>query len=152
VAATSVSGDGKRSPSLPPPDTSVADPVVPFGSGKVTVYSVPSAALFDTGRSVVRAEAQPLLVRIAVSIRTGTHKRVDVKGYADPRGSAQDNQALSGARARAVADVLAANGVDNVHPAGEGETTTCPYAVDVPANASEDDKLQCFRRVDIVVS
>ncbi|MCP3785304.1 OmpA family protein [Micromonospora sp. A3M-1-15] len=133
------------------PDASVTDPPVRFGV-KETVFSLSAAALFDTGRAELRAEGERLLLGIAVSIRTGTYHRVDVRGYADPRGNADENKALSGQRADAVAEFLSRNGVTRVTPHGLGETTTCPYQSPASANATEEERLQCFRRVDIVAS
>jgi outer membrane protein OmpA-like peptidoglycan-associated protein len=148
VSAASVAGTGDGPAGSPVP--SVTDAVVPFGDGTQVIYSVPAAGLFDSGRWAVRPAAVPLLVDIAVATRTGRNARVTVNGYADPRGTAGDNLALSQRRADAVRDVLVANGVTSIEAHGLGETTGCPDHGAVGTGADAD--LQCARRVDIVVT
>lgn len=126
---------------------SKADPPVSFGADRI-VYHLPAAALFDTGAPTLRAEAGPLLADIAVSIRSRKGVKVQVNGYADPRGDAQDNLTLSQRRADSVRQALLDNQVVNVTAAGLGETTSCPDGVDGQGATG----LQCDRRVDIIVS
>ncbi len=141
---TSVGSHGSQAP----PVVAKNDPVVPFTNGKQVTFSVPAAALFDTGLSAVRTVAQQLLLDIAVQARSTPHTLVDVRGYADPRGTADDNLVLSKARAEAVMAILIANGVTHVVAHGLGETTLCPEADAIGADA----RLQCERRVDIVLT
>jgi outer membrane protein OmpA-like peptidoglycan-associated protein len=148
VDTTPVAGNGDHPRATPAPQ--VSDPVVTFGDGRQTVYSMPSAALFDTGQWEIRPQAVPLLTDIAVNVRTEDKARVEVDGYADPRGGADDNKWLSQHRAEAVREVLVNNGVANVTARGLGETTSCP---DLGiARTAPDGILQCNRRVDIVVT
>jgi OOP family OmpA-OmpF porin len=148
VSTASVAGSADGAAASPA--LSVTDATVPFSDGTRVVYRVPSAGLFDSGRWAVRPAAVPLLVGIAVTTRNSRGSRVAVNGYADPRGDAGDNLALSQRRADAVRDVLVANGVTNVESHGMGETAACPDSG--PASTGADQDLPCARRVDIVVT
>lgn len=129
----------------------VGDPVVTYG-GQVETRSFPAASLFATNSSVVRPDAIPTLVQAAVEIR-GVAVKVVVRGYADPRGDARHNLALSTARAEAVMYVLRDNGVRNVTAVGKGETADClPPELRTTADSQTEAALQCARRVDIVVT
>jgi OOP family OmpA-OmpF porin len=159
VSTGSVAGDPTTAATLAPelgtPAPEVSDPAVTFGDTTV-VYAVPSAALFDTASSEIKPSAVPLLVRIAVEIRTDRYGRAEVHGYADPRGEADYNRQLSQNRADEVKALLLANQVTNVEAHGHGETTTCPDRStegDTGAGATDQDLvLQCARRVDIIVT
>ena len=58
--------------------------------------------LFDTDKSVIKPEYEPLLDRIAAAIEAVGAGRVTVVGHADLRGSVEYNQALGLRRANAV--------------------------------------------------
>jgi OOP family OmpA-OmpF porin len=126
----------------------VQDPAVGFQRGK-QVYALPSLFLFDTDSSTLKPEAIPMLQTISVSIRTTDFARVDVNGYADPRGDPVRNRKLSLKRAESVARALAP-GLDG-RPHGMGATRDCPYAMALSEPANGDD-LPCARRVEIVVT
>lgn len=125
----------------------VQDPAVGFQHGK-QVYALPSLLLFDTGSATLKPEAVPMLQDISVSIRTTDYARVDVFGYADPRGDPAHNRTLSLRRAESVARALGGLGG---RPHGMGATRDCPFAMTVSEPANGDD-LPCARRVEIVVT
>jgi OOP family OmpA-OmpF porin len=126
----------------------VRDPAVGFQRGK-QVYALPSLFLFDTDSSTLKPEAIPMLQTISVSIRTTDFARVDVNGYADPRGDPAQNRQLSLKRAESVARALGP-GLGG-RPHGMGATRDCPYAMALSEPANGDD-LPCARRVEIVVT
>lgn len=108
---------------------------------------LPSSVLFDTGKASFNAtEAGPYLDRVAKLLTTKTAKRVSVEGHTDADGAAALNEALSLARAKAVAEALGARGLgtERVSPTG--------YSFNRPAasNATEDGK-RLNRRVEIIV-
>jgi hypothetical protein len=73
---------------------------------------LPSTVLFETGKSSFNAvEAGPFLDRVAQLLTRKTAKRVSVEGHTDADGAAALNEALSLARAKAVAEALAVRGV-----------------------------------------
>jgi outer membrane protein OmpA-like peptidoglycan-associated protein len=148
VSTASATGEGESGTAVPPSRDAVDEPVR-FASGTVT-YSV-SAAQFDTDQTTLKASADALLLTIAVQIRND-YSTVNVFGYADRRGSPERNKELSVLRAQAVADVLRKHSVRGIVVRGMGVTERCPYDIEVPATASDDERLQCFRRVDIVAS
>ncbi|MET8082971.1 OmpA family protein [Micromonospora sp. NPDC005237] len=149
VRAASVGRDPEDPGSAPVAE--VGDPVVRYGSA-VQRYSLPAAALFDTDQTVLRSDAGPMLTELAVTLRTGAMARVQVVGFADPRGDGAHNRALSMGRAEAVAEFLRREGVPSVLAEGRGETNTCADGTGFPATATSDDETQCARRVDILAS
>ncbi|MFE4688730.1 OmpA family protein [Streptomyces sp. NPDC056749] len=125
------------------------DPAVAFPQR--TYKQVGDRALFDPDSSVIREEALPLLARIADEVGKGEDSRVRVQGYVDPRGGSANNRELSQARADAVKAELTRLGVRGVTAVGKGVADECPGAASEAGNLSKEQKLQCDRRVDIVV-
>ena len=62
---------------------------------------------FDTDKSTIRPEFEPLLDKIAASIEAVGSGRVNIVGHADLRASTQYNQALGLRRANSVYDAIA---------------------------------------------
>ncbi|MEU6537949.1 OmpA family protein [Streptomyces sp. NPDC047000] len=139
VAATRQSG-GKASPRRP------HDPAVEFPER--TYRQAGARALFDPDSAVLRPAALPRLTRIAVDLRGLDGARVRVLGYVDPRGGSANNRKLSQARADAVKSELERLGVRRVTAVGKGVPDGCPGAA---GDLGKEQKLQCDRRVDIVV-
>jgi outer membrane protein OmpA-like peptidoglycan-associated protein len=84
---------------------------------------------FDTNRSVVLLDSQPLLWRVAqLIIKHPEYTHVEVEGYADERGEESYNQKLSEARARSVRDLLVRNGVSKERLSSVGYGTSNPRA------------------------
>ncbi|GAA3385214.1 hypothetical protein [Cryptosporangium minutisporangium] len=135
-----VSGTG----STPAPSPTVDDPVVAL-AGRVRVYPVPGAALFDGDSATLRRDGEAELTRIARSIRAADW--VQVNGYAAPHGEPGFLQRLSQGRAERVGDFLRGHEVPVVSSRGLGVTRSCPDAA-LSQRLSPDE---CSRRVDIVV-
>jgi flagellar motor protein MotB len=110
-------------------------------AGTITV-NVPGDVLFASGDATVKASAKGTLDKIANVLKKDfPGKKVYVEGHTDTdpivRSKWKDNLELSAARARAVADVLKADGI-----------TAGPRAMgDTQPKASKDKS----RRVEIVV-
>lgn len=116
--------------------------------GSALRLSLDGAVLFDTGQSTLKPTARAAIDALLPRIRGyGAGARVDVEGHTDDVGDATSNQALSEARAAAVATYLAtALGVpaDQVGRVGHGETRP------VAPNDGEAGRAR-NRRVDILV-
>jgi outer membrane protein OmpA-like peptidoglycan-associated protein len=67
---------------------------------------------FDTGKSIVLLDSQPLLWRVMLLIKKHPeYAHIEVEGYADERGDETFNQKLSQARAKSVRDLLVRWGI-----------------------------------------
>ena len=62
--------------------------------------------IFRQGKSVIDASQQPSVAMIATYMKNHPTSKVHINGYASPEGSAEINQKLSDARAKAVYDML----------------------------------------------
>lgn len=125
-----------------------AEPQVRYGTGRVSTYRLPAAALFAPDSAAVRTSAVPLLTTIAVEARTSPGSRLVVDGYVDPRGSAANDHQLSQARADAVRKQLLDLGAANVTAYGRGVAPGCSQQGGA-GGLTPDQMLQCQRRVDI---
>jgi outer membrane protein OmpA-like peptidoglycan-associated protein len=117
--------------------------VTPHADG-VSV-KLPESALFDFGRSDVRADANPVLDRSAVLLKR-SRKPILVEGYTDNVGTLDYNQQLSEARAVAVGYALVARGVALERIRTKGNAFNDPVASnDTPEGRALN------RRTEIVV-
>lgn len=108
---------------------------------------LPSVVLFDVNKSTFNAaQAGPFLERLAGLLTRKTAKRVSVEGHTDSDGSAALNDALSKARAAAVAEAMAARGVQTSRMVTAGYSFNRPVA----SNSTEDGK-RLNRRVELIV-
>jgi outer membrane protein OmpA-like peptidoglycan-associated protein len=108
---------------------------------------LPSTVLFETGKSSFNlAAAGPYLDRVASLLTTKTDKLVAVEGHTDADGSDLLNQALSLARASAVAEALVQRGV----PAARTQSAGFSFNRPVASNATDDGK-RLNRRVELIV-
>jgi len=108
---------------------------------------LPSVVLFDVNKSTFNAaQAGPFLERLAGLLTRKTSKRVSVEGHTDSDGSAALNDALSKARAAAVAEAMAARGVQASRMVTAGYSFNRPVA----SNSTEDGK-RLNRRVELIV-
>lgn len=109
--------------------------------------TLPSTVLFKVGdASFNAAESGPYLDRVADLLTRKTDKKVSVEGHTDSDGSAALNDALSKARAQAIADALLARGVKADRLSTVGYSFNRPIA----SNATEDGK-RLNRRVELIV-
>jgi outer membrane protein OmpA-like peptidoglycan-associated protein len=139
------------------PETDSVDATVRWGRGatgeRITIFQLGSDTLFDAGSSTVRTTAEPALAGVAAAITANlSGGRIMVRGHADSRGSAADNQALSQARADAVATALAALGLDPSTITTIGLGSSVPAALETTADGAVSEIGQTLnRRVEIVV-
>lgn len=89
---------------------------------QIVVATIPAVDLFGTGGSHLNKNADRLLERLAVLMRTPDKYKILVVAHSDNTGSEEYLNALTGARANAVAEWLVAHHVtaDNVVPYGLG--------------------------------
>jgi outer membrane protein OmpA-like peptidoglycan-associated protein len=89
---------------------------------------------FRTNDDSVQAQAMPPLMKLGALAAALPDAKVRVSGYADPRGSATVNEALSKRRAEAVAAVLTSAGVSEdrliVEAHGKSESQTAEGDMD----------------------
>jgi len=113
---------------LPPPP--VVEPVVaaapppPPPAPPIQRKLVLRGVNFDTDKSVIRSDAQPLLDEAARALSDNAAVQVTVEGHTDSRGSEAHNQKLSERRAGAVREYLVGKGVaaERLSAVGLGES------------------------------
>lgn len=67
--------------------------------------------LFDTGKSTVKAESEPIIEQIFLLLQSSPSLQVSIEGHTDNTGNSESNQKLSEERAKAVMDALIAKGI-----------------------------------------
>jgi sortase system peptidoglycan-associated protein len=77
-----------------------------------TLDGLQGDVLFRTGSAEITPEIAHQIEVLAQAVAKSPELKVRVDGYADPRGSADDNLKLSQARANAVRDLFLAAGID----------------------------------------
>lgn len=108
---------------------------------------LPSTVLFEVNQSSFReAAARPYLDRLADLVTRKSAKRIAIEGHTDADGSATLNDALSKARATAVADAMVARGVKRERIDLAGYSFNRPVA----SNATDEGK-RLNRRVEMIV-
>lgn len=108
---------------------------------------LPSAALFETGKSTLNAtDSAAYMQRVAQLINTKTNKNAVLEGHTDNVGKDGMNQELSEARARSVREALLAQGVDAKRLSTIGFSFMRPVA----SNVTEDGR-KLNRRVEVVI-
>jgi OmpA-OmpF porin, OOP family len=102
---------------------------------------------FATGRAEIEAASLPLVASLAKALSACAGTRVEVSGHTDATGSAASNQTLSQARAQAVADLLAKDGVpaDRLIARGYGSSKPVAEGRSPVANAAN-------RRIEFAVA
>ncbi len=80
--------------------------------GDQIYLNMPSNVTFDVGKYEVKPEFHPTLRSVALILQKYNKTLVDVYGHTDSTGSQESNLELSKKRAIAVANIIAANGVD----------------------------------------
>lgn len=111
-----------------------------------TVITLAGGVLFASNKSELLPGAQNSLTQIAEALRDDESKKILIEGHTDSRGSAATNQALSKARADAVASFFTSRGVasDRITTAGLGPSR--PVADNNTAEGRANN-----RRVEIVI-
>jgi len=94
-------------------------------AGKPTTEN--STVYFDFDSFLVKPEYRPMLKKNSDFLEENTQRHVVVEGHTDARGSREYNIALGERRAKAVRDVLLANGV------GDDQIAVVSYGEERPA-------------------
>ncbi|WP_170763375.1 OmpA family protein [Ruegeria lacuscaerulensis] len=122
------------------------DGITIVNAGDRLIVTVPNDITFDTDSSTVRPALRSDLVRVGQNLVRYPNSNVQIIGHTDSDGEASYNQALSERRARSVADILQANGVNGVRITTIGLGENRPAA----SNLTPEGKAQ-NRRVDIEI-
>lgn len=107
---------------------------------------MPEGVLFATGSAAVSGPAQNDLYAVARNLNQYPNSRVEVIGHTDSTGSQALNQDLSERRARSVAGILTAAGVNQNRVVSVGRAASQPVA----SNATVEGRAQ-NRRVEIII-
>ena len=109
--------------------------------GKFITYGI----TFDVGKSTIKPESMGEINRIVTLLKENPDLKFSVEGHTDSTGSADANQTLSDARAKAVVDKLVENGIarDRLKSAGKGQTAP------IADNGTDEGKAK-NRRVEFV--
>jgi len=111
-----------------------------------TVITLSGQVLFATGESTLLPIAVQRLVQVAQAIRDQGMRGLVIEGHTDSRGSAEENQRLSLARANSVRNRLIIGGLDGARIEAVGVGASRPVADNDTADGRANN-----RRVEIVV-
>ncbi len=116
------------------------------------VVSLPGDVLFDFDKADLRADAQPMLARMAELLTAFHAAPVVVSGHTDAMGSDAYNQGLSERRAATVSAWLQQRGIRSQRIRAEGLGESRPAAPNTRADGSDDpDGRQRNRRVEFTI-
>ncbi len=115
-------------------------------NGKFLTVRMPESTLFGFDSAAVGAQGQNDLYTIARNLNQYPNSTIQVVGHTDSTGSAAYNQDLSQRRARSVAGILTAAGVNQSRVTTAGRGSSQPVA----SNDSDAGRAQ-NRRVEILV-
>ncbi len=115
--------------------------------GDQIILNMPSNITFDVGSATVKPQFAATLQSVALVLRRFDKTIVDVLGHTDSDGSEEYNLNLSRQRAIAVANIVAAQGIDPRRFYIDGRGESSPIA----SNATEAGKAQ-NRRVEIRIA
>ena len=108
---------------------------------------IPSDVSFDTGRSDIKSNFQPVLQRFASTLQENPATTVTIIGHTDSTGTDDINQPLSVDRASRTRDYLAGRGVNPNRITIEGRGSREPIASNNDASSRARN-----RRVEIYVA
>lgn len=100
---------------------------------------------FETGKSAIKPESQPIVDQIAAMLVSDPSLKVSIEGHTDNIGTPAANKTLSENRARSVVAALVAKGIDKTRLSSKGWGQDKPVA----DNGTEEGKGR-NRRVVIV--
>lgn len=106
-----------------------------------------SAVNFGSGNAVLTAEAEASLTKLAALLIKHPEMTVSIEGHTDSKGNADQNLALSKARAASVANLLISKGVAKAKIASNGFGSTKSVA----SNDTEEGRAK-NRRVEFILS
>ncbi len=101
--------------------------------------------LFDTGKSTVKTESEPIIEQIYLLLNSNPSLQVSIEGHTDNVGNAESNKKLSEARAKAVMNALITKGITKERLSSVGWGQEKPVA----DNRTEEGRTK-NRRVEIV--
>lgn len=102
--------------------------------------------LFDVGKSTIKAESFPEIMKIASVMREHAELMFSIEGHTDSDGDANSNKILSQDRAKAIKDALIKMGIENERLESKGYGQTKP----IDTNATKEGKAN-NRRVEFVL-
>jgi OOP family OmpA-OmpF porin len=100
---------------------------------------------FDTGKSTIKEESQPIIAQMVELLKTNADLKVEIEGHTDNVGEAKANLKLSQERAAAVKQALVSRGIDAARMSTAGFGDTKPVA----DNKSDEGRAK-NRRVELV--
>jgi OOP family OmpA-OmpF porin len=109
-------------------------------AGHVTLY-----INFDTGKSTIKPESQPVIDQIVSLMKDNPNLKIGVEGHTDNVGDAKKNKILSEDRAKAVVSAIVNQGIDASRLSAAGFGQDKPIA----DNSTEEGRAQ-NRRVELV--
>jgi len=86
-------------------------PKAPAAAAPATTTGLPARVHFETGKKDLSGEDQKVLAAVAKAMRDNPALKVDISGFADKTGNADQNLELAKQRAFAVRDALKGQGV-----------------------------------------
>lgn len=108
--------------------------------GHVTLY-----INFDTGKSVIKPESQPVIEQIVAMMKSNPDLKLSVEGHTDNVGDPKKNKILSEDRAKAVVSAIVKQGIDASRLSAIGFGQDKPIA----DNSTEESRAK-NRRVELV--
>lgn len=115
-------------------------------TGDRLIVSLPNNLLFATDSTAVQSNLQADLRALAQNVQVYANSTLQIIGHTDSDGDAAYNQELSEGRARAVGNILIANGVPSSRLQMFGRGESQPVASNLtPAGKAQN------RRVEIVI-
>ena len=100
---------------------------------------------FDTGKSSIKPDSQPLLDQIVELLRTNPDLNLSIEGHTDNVGDPKSNKTLSDARAKSVKDALVKAGIASARLSAVGFGQEKPVA----DNRTDEGRAK-NRRVELV--
>lgn len=117
-----------------------------------TMVSLAGDVTFDFDKATIRAEARPVLDRLAELILNSDEGTIAIEGHTDSRGEDAYNLDLSERRAEAVAAYLATKGVSETLMRTRGLGEARPVAANERPDGSDDEAgRQRNRRVEVIL-
>lgn len=101
--------------------------------------------LFDTGKSTIKEESQPIIDQIFELLNSNPSLNVSIEGHTDNVGTPESNKTLSDSRAKAILSALTSKGINSSQLSSVGWGQERPVA----DNRTEEGKAK-NRRVEIV--
>lgn len=123
------------------------DGIIIVNAGNRLIVTVPNDITFNTDSATVRPALRADLVKVGQNLNKYPNSNIQVIGHTDSDGEASYNQGLSERRARSVADILQANGVNGSRITTIGLGENRPVASNLTAAGKAQN-----RRVDIEIT